>query len=99
MEVEKINKIYMQFEAGTDASGKGINFLSGENEDISIFASIEIPKDKKVSEDYGYIGLKKAIIKNVSNDIAKMLVFQYDGQENHLHPDAEASENIKVEIE
>lgn len=93
-----MSKIYMQFEAGTKADGTGINFLSGENEDISIYAEIEIPEEE-VSEDYGYLSMKEAILNKVSADIAELLEFQYDGQEAYLNEDAKAEGNISVEVE
>ena len=88
MKGERTMKI--QFEAGTDAAGRGINYMLCL-EDRDLYAEIEVPEG--ASEDFGYFILKQEIIalaadKGIGSD---ELEFWYDGQENNLAPDADGN--------
>lgn len=89
---EKEMKI--QFEAG-----EGRNFSGAANylisEDGSIYAECLVPEG--ASEDYGYLTMKQAILDSYTG--RDSLIFWYDGQEQHLNPDASAKTKVYLDIE
>lgn len=85
----KETKMEIQFEAGTDASGRDINYLICLD-DRDLYAEIPVPQG--ASEDYGYLTLKEEILRIAAEKgvDAADLRFWYDGQEQSLAPDARA---------
>ena len=50
----------IQFESGTGIYfNAGVNYMTGENDDVSIYAEIAVPEN--TTEDFGYITMKNAI--------------------------------------
>ena len=76
----------IQFEAGTNANGRGINYLICMD-DKDLYAEIEVPEG--ASEDFGYFVLKQEIIAKAAEKGIGDLEFWYDGQEDKLAPDAD----------
>ena len=90
----------IQFESGTGIYfNAGVNYMTGENDDVSIYAEIAVPEN--TTEDFGYVTMKNAIITAADKagiDISGF-TFWYDGQEQHLAPDASAKASVYVEID
>lgn len=80
----------LQFEAGTGRHSGGVNFLQADG----IYAEVEAPAG--ASEDYGYLTMKRAILQAMPGE---ELAFPYDGQEQHLAPDAAADCSVWLDIE
>ena len=82
----------------TFEAGEGRNFHGGVNymiaEDGSIYAECKVPEG--ASEDYGYMTMKNAIMKQAD---AESLEFWYDGQEDLLEADASADCEVYTEID
>ena len=91
-------KIFIQFEAGESryTEGGAVNYMIARpDSDVDLYAEITVPDG--ASDDYGYLGLKSAILEQ-ADDMgipAGALEFWYDGQEDHLEPDAAASDGIR----
>lgn len=79
-------KMRIQFEAGTNANGHGINYLICM-EDKDLYAEIEVPEG--ASDDFGYFVLKREIVAKAAEKGIEDLEFWYDGQEDKLAPDAD----------
>lgn len=79
-------------------AGEGRNFQGGVNymvsEDGRIYAECLVPEG--ASDDYGYLTMKAAILKQVSGE---GLEFWYDGQEHLLDSDASADCEVYTDIE
>ena len=93
-----MKRIFIQFEAGESryTESGAVNFMIAQpDSDVDLYAEIAVPDG--VSDDYGYLSLKSAILEQ-ANDMgipADALEFWYDGQEDHLEPDAAASDGIR----
>lgn len=87
-------KMNFQFEA--DADG---NVLWGEADDgFKIIAKVKVPDG--ASEDYGYLALKREVLFEL--DIRELDIevsFPYDGQEQHLDPDANDGTEIEIDVQ
>lgn len=79
-------------------AGENGNYFEGENEEIRIFAEIEVPEG--ASEDYGYLDLKDAVVERLTEMGIGLdgIEFQYDGQEQFLEEDARTGEDVYVDI-
>ena len=80
----------LQFEAGTGKVFGSVNFLHCDD----VYAEIEVPAG--ASEDYGYLTLKENILQAIPWE---RCCFPYDGQEQHLSPDAAADGDVYLEFE
>ena len=91
--IRAAGKIRVQFEAGTSRSGDyGVNYLiTAPSEDIDLYAEIRVPDG--ASDDFGYLALKQEILQQAEEAGVDpdRLAFQYDGQEDMLHPDADGT--------
>ena len=94
----------IQFELGEGIYFRGpVNLLINQRETgfppKSIYA--ECPVSEDVSDYYGYITMKKAILQEMEKRNLKInnLEFWYDGQEQFLPSDASADCEVYVEID
>ena len=96
----------IQFQSGPGVFFPGsVNFLLSE--DGTLYAETRLPEDvadefgertSPVSEDYGYLALKRAIIMPAErHGVGNGLCFQYDGQEQYLDADADAECDVRTE--
>ena len=83
----------VQFEAGTGRHFDGVNLLIGEG----IYAEIEVPEG--ASEDYGYLTMKKALVRKLTEKGMEVPELWYDGQEQYLEADADVDAEVYIEIE
>lgn len=83
--------IKMQFESGND-----LRCLRGKSEKMLIYAECDAPKG--ASRDYGYITMKKAILKQLTEEEKEHITFCYDRMEKYLYDDAEADCSVEVGI-
>ena len=84
----------LQFEAENEN-----NILFGEDEKVKVYAEVKVIDG--CSEDYGYLSMKKAILKEANKkgiNTADWL-FWYDDQEKFLENDADINTNVTVDIE
>lgn len=89
-----VKTMKISFEAGEGRNFSGaVNYM--KSQDGTIYAEIAVPEG--ASEDYGYLTMKQAILDNYTG--TKAPVFWYDGQEQHLEPDASADAKVYLEIE
>lgn len=89
-------RINVQFEAGTSRHGDyGVNYLISKAPEATLYAECAVPEG--ASDDYGYFALKEAILKQAKEAGLPLdnLSFWYDGQEEHLEPDAHAECEVK----
>ena len=109
-----MDKSFVTFEGGVSRHGEhGVNYMmtSVETGDglVELYAEIRLPDDVEdengdrvspVSEDYGYMALKRAILELAERyDITpEMLKFWYDGQEETLEDDAHVTISAVTEI-
>ena len=93
--------MYLQFESGEGRYfNGGVNFIKGYDVATGegIYAEIATPED--CSEDYGYITMKKAILKALlDNGYKGKIRSHYDGQEQFLAEDADVDADVYVIIE
>lgn len=86
-----MNNLKIQFEAGVDG-----NVLYGENDDLRIYACVEVPEG--ASEDFGYLTMKNAVLAELSEEEAENVSFWYDGFEESLNVDASADAEVELDI-
>lgn len=81
---------FIQFEAGTNESGEGINYMVCID-NPALYAELKVP-DGDIDEEYGYFTLKNKILRQAEKlgISADQLKFWWDGQERFLSPQAHA---------
>lgn len=86
-------KIYpVQFEACDTG-----NMLFADYDGIRIRATVKVPEG--ASEDYGYLTLKNAVVKELTEHGVAIPEFWYDGQEDRLNEDAAAGTIYETDID
>lgn len=92
--------MYLQFESGEGRYfNGGVNFIKGYDVATGeeVYAEIATPED--CSEDYGYLTMKKAILKTLKDcGFKRKLRSHYDGQEQFLSEDADVDADVYVII-
>ena len=84
----------ISFEAGEGRNFQGaVNYM--KSKDGTVYAEVAVPDG--ASDDYGYLTMKQAILKQYTGK--DTLSFWYDGQEQNLEPDASADAKVYLEIE
>lgn len=83
----------IQFESGQGRAFGSVNFMSGHGDGVAVYAEVEVPEG--ASEDYGYLVMKREIMKRIPN---VELHFQYDGQEQYLAEDADVDTEVYIDI-
>lgn len=91
--------MFMQFECGEGQHFYGgVNFITNVNGNCKVYAEVSLPDG--VSEDYGYLTMKNAILEALKDvGFCDPVVFQYDFCEQALAMDALADTDVYLDID